>query len=102
MCFYYKTKYFASFIVLNLENPVENYSVKNRLTFYSLYLYSQALFVVNNIDLFNTNNEFHQYNTRTNKNLHLPSIHLMKYAKGPYVNTIKVYNHLPKNIKNLV
>jgi len=75
---------------------------KQIMTFYSLYLYSLALFVANNIDLFDTNNDFHQYNTRTNKNLHLPSIHLMKYAKGPYVNGIKVYNHLPKNIKNLV
>ena len=71
------------------------------MTFYSLYLYSLALFVANNKDLFDTNNIFHQYNTRTNKNLHLPSIHLMKYAKGPYVNGIKVFNHLPENIKNL-
>jgi hypothetical protein len=33
--------------------------------------------------------------------LHLPSIHLMKYAKGPYVNGIKVFNHLLQTIKNL-
>ena len=33
--------------------------------------------------------------------LHLPSIHLMKYAKGPYVNSIKVFNHLPHTIKTL-
>ena len=71
------------------------------MTFYSLYLYSLALFVANNKDLFDTNNNFHQYNTRTNKNFHFPSIHLMKYAKGPYVNGIKVFNHLPENIKNL-
>ena len=38
---------------------------------------------------------------RTNRNLHLPSIHLTKYAKSPYVNGIKVFNHLPENIKNL-
>ena len=69
------------------------------------YLWRQAIeqaIVANNIDLFDTNNDFHQYNTRTNKNLHLPSIYLLKYAKHPYVNGIKVYNHLPKNIKNLV
>ena len=75
---------------------------ENRImTFYSLYLYSLALFVANNKDLFDTNNIFHQYNTRTNRNLHLPSIHLTKYAKSPYVNGIKVFNHLPENIKNL-
>jgi hypothetical protein len=62
------------------------------MTFYSLYLYSLALFVANNKGLFDPNNTFHQYDTRTNKNFHLPSIHLMKYAKGPYVNGIKVFN----------
>jgi hypothetical protein len=57
-------------------------------------LYSLTLFVANNKGLFDPNNSFHQYNTRTNKNLHLASIHLMKYAKGPYVNGIKVFNCL--------
>jgi hypothetical protein len=71
------------------------------MTFYSLYLYSLILFVANNKYLFDHNNAFHQYNTRTNKNLHLPSIHLMKYAKGPYVNGIKVFNHFPQTIKDL-
>jgi len=71
------------------------------MTFYSLYLYSLTLFVVKNKGFFDPNNTFHQYNTRTNKNLHLPSIHLRKYAKGPYVNGIKVFNHLPHNIKTL-
>jgi hypothetical protein len=26
---------------------------------------------------------------------------MMKYAKGPYVSGIKVFNHLPQTIKNL-
>jgi hypothetical protein len=71
------------------------------MTFHSLYLYSLTLFVANNKCLFDPNNAFHQYNTRANKNLNLPSIHLMKYAKCPYVNGIKVFNHLPQTIKNL-
>jgi hypothetical protein len=71
------------------------------MTFYSLYLYSLTLFVANNKRLFDPNNAFHQYNTRANKNLHLPSIHLMKYAKDPYVNGIKVFNCLPQTFKNL-
>jgi hypothetical protein len=60
------------------------------MTFYSLYLYSLTLFVANNKCLFDPNNAFHQYNTRANKSLHLPSIHLMKYTKGPYGNGISV------------
>jgi hypothetical protein len=59
------------------------------MTFYSLYLYSLTLFVAKNKCLFDPNNAFHRYNTRVNKNLHLPSIHPMKYAKGPYVNGMK-------------
>jgi hypothetical protein len=64
------------------------FSENQIMNFYSLYLYSLALFVANIKCLFDTNNIFHQHNTRTNKNLHLPSNHLMKYAKGPYVNGI--------------
>ena len=45
--------------------------------------------------------KFNHYYISANKNLHLPSIHLMKYAKGPYVNGIKVFNHLPQTIKDL-
>jgi hypothetical protein len=71
------------------------------MTFYSLYLYSLALFVANNKGLFDINNTFHQYNTRTNNNLHLPSTQLTMYANGPYINGIKVFNHLPQTIKNL-
>ena len=71
------------------------------MTFYSLYLYLLILFVANNKCLFDSNNAFHQYYTRAYKNLHFPSIRLMKYAKGPYVNGIKVFNHLPINIKKL-
>jgi hypothetical protein len=61
------------------------------MTFYSFYLHSLTLFVANNKCLFYPNDAFHQYNTRANKNLHLLSVHLMKYAKGPYVNGIKVF-----------
>jgi hypothetical protein len=39
--------------------------------------------------------------TRTNKILQLPSIRQMQYDKVPYVNGIKVFNHLPQTIKNL-
>jgi len=84
-----------------LSTYVKLFRDNHSMTFYSLYLYSFTLFVVNNKGLFDPNNTFHQYNTRTNKNLHLPSIHLLKDAKGPYVNGIKVFNHLPHTIQTL-
>jgi hypothetical protein len=36
---YYRRKLFESFIVLNLENPVENYSLKTRLWPFISYIY---------------------------------------------------------------
>ena len=39
------------------------------------------------------------YNTRNNNSLHLPLVHLTKFSKGPYITGIRVFNHLPQNLK---
>ncbi len=67
---------------------------------YSQYIYSLILVVLNNM-LFTLNNETHMYNTRNN-NLHPPLVHLTKFSKGLYITGIKVFNHLPQNLKTLV
>ena len=72
------------------------------MTLYSQYIYSLILVVVKNEMLFTLNNETHTYNTRNNNNLHLPLVHLPKFYKGPYITGIKVFNHLPQNLKTLV
>ena len=69
------------------------------MTLYSQYIYSLILVVVNNKMLFTLNNETHMYNTRNNNNLHLPLVHLTKLNKGPYITGIKVFNHLPRNLR---
>ena len=33
--------------------------------------------------------------------LHPPLTNLTKHKKGPYINGIKIYNHLPQHIKKL-
>ena len=71
------------------------------MTLYSQYIYSFILVVVNNKMLFTLNNETHMYNTRNN-NLHLPLVNLIKFSKGPYITGMKVFNHLPQNLKTLV
>jgi hypothetical protein len=71
-------------------------------TFYSQYIYSLVLFTLNNNDLFNTNSEVHDYNTRNNANLHPSTCNLTKYRNGPYMMGIKVFNHLPQTLKVLV
>ena len=71
------------------------------MTLHYQYIHSLILVVLNNKILFTLNNETHMYNTRNN-NLHLPLVHLTKFSKVPYITGIKVFNHLPQNLKTLV
>ena len=70
------------------------------MTLYSQYIYSLVLYTINNKQLFDTNNEIHNYKTRNN-NLHRPISNLSKFNKGAYLSGIKVFNHLPQYIKAL-
>ena len=72
------------------------------MTLYFQYIYCLILVVFNNRMLFTRNNETHLYNTRNNNNLYLPLVHLSKFSKGLYITGIKVFNHLPQNLKTLV
>jgi hypothetical protein len=56
----------------------------------SQYIFSLLLFVAENRDLYESNLEIHNINTR----LHTPTANLTTFQKG-----IKVFNHLPTNIK---
>jgi len=67
----------------------------------SQYILSVLLFVVKNKDLFTTNQEIHNINTRGNINLHPPVCNLNVFQKGVYFSGIKLFNHLPPNIKSL-
>ena len=71
------------------------------MTFYSLYIYSFILFVINNKHLFELNTDIHKYNTRNKNNLHLSNVNLTKVEKGPYIASIRALNHLPQTIKAL-
>jgi hypothetical protein len=72
------------------------------MTFYSQYIYALLLFMINNKNVFMTNNELHEYKTRIYNNLHLPVFNLVKFDKGAYITSIKVFNHLPLSVKILV
>ena len=65
----------------------------------SLYIYSLAMCVVNNIHLYQTNSEVHGIGTRYGPDLCLPLTNLTKYKNGGYYCSIKIFNQLPKNIK---
>jgi len=66
----------------------------------SQYILSTLMFVVKNNKLFTTNQEFHNINTRCNTNLHLPLCNLAIFQKGAYFTGMKLYNHLPSNLKS--
>ena len=67
----------------------------------SQYILSVLLFVVKNKDLFTTNQESHNINTRCNINLHPPICNLTLFQKGVQFSGIKLFNHLPPNIKSI-
>jgi hypothetical protein len=47
------------------------------------------------------NSKVHNYNTRTNNDLHLPTATLTRYQSGAYYLDVKIYNQLPAYIKNV-
>jgi hypothetical protein len=57
------------------------------------------LFTINHKHLFTINHEIHEYNTRHNNNLHPSLSKLTKFKNGPFIMSIKVFNHLPQFLK---
>jgi len=67
----------------------------------SKYVLSLLMFVVENKNLFLTNNENHNLETRQRNNLYRPQANLTIYQKGAYYLGIKIFNNLPLEIKNV-
>ena len=72
------------------------------MTLYSQYIFSLISFTVDNKHVFTSNNKIHKYSTRNNTNLHLPTVNLSKFYKGPYTSGTRAFNHLPRHLKLLV
>jgi hypothetical protein len=71
------------------------------LPFYSQYIFSPMLFVARNTHLYTTNQETHGVNTRHNTDFHFPTMRLTPFKGGVYFMGMKIFNHLPTNIKIL-
>jgi hypothetical protein len=71
------------------------------LPFYFQYIFSMLMFVVRNRGLFKTNSDVHNFNTRTNYDLHFTTVNLTLLQKGICYSGIKIYNHLPFSLKKL-
>ena len=72
------------------------------LPFYSQYIFSLLMYVVNNKHLFIQNCGIHNHNTRNANNLHMPTANITKYKKETYYMGSRIYNQLPNYIKGLV
>jgi hypothetical protein len=59
------------------------------------------MIVIQNKNLFMTNNENQNLDTRQRNNLYLPQANLTIYQEGAYYLGIKIFNNLPLDIKNI-
>jgi hypothetical protein len=80
------------------ESCCQLYKQLQILSLPSQYIFSLHIFVNKNRDLFQSNSEIHDINTRYSYNLHLPSTNLTLVQKGVLYSGSKIYNHLPLNI----
>ena len=71
------------------------------LTLSSQYIYSLLLFVIKHRDMFVSNSEIHDRNTRFNHDLHLPTTNLTLTQRGVFYSGSRIYNYLPSYIKCL-
>jgi len=67
----------------------------------SQYIFSLLLFVVNNRNYFTPNSIFYDSNTRHRNNLYLPQATLAMYQKEIYYSGLKVFNGLPRALKDI-
>jgi hypothetical protein len=65
----------------------------------SQYIFSLLLFVAENRDLYESNSEIHNINTRFSSELHTLTAKLTAFQKGPFYLGTKFFNHLPTSIK---
>jgi hypothetical protein len=70
------------------------------LTLHAQYIFSLIMFVVKHSEIFPPNSEIHELNTRNKQNLHFPATKLSLVQKGVLYSGIKIFNHLPADIKS--
>jgi hypothetical protein len=71
------------------------------LPFYSQYIFSLLIFVIDNTSLLKTNSELYDINTRNKNNFCLSQPRLLVYRNYVYYMGIKAFNHLPSYVKEL-
>jgi len=94
-------------IIRTIANKGKRYSCPNLYkqllipTLPSQYIFSLLIFVAIHRDLFLSNSEIHDVNTRFNYNLYLPTTNLTLVQKGVLYSGSTIYNYLSIHIKSL-
>jgi hypothetical protein len=70
------------------------------LTVYSQYIFSLMKFLLQNQEMFTSNSEVHNINTRNKSKLYKPISNITLYQKGVYSMAIRIFNKLPEYIAN--
>jgi len=83
------------------QNQEEEILSDSCLPLQSQYIFSVLLFVVNNKDLYTTNQEIHNITTISNINLHPPVWNLTVLQNRVYYPGTNLFNQLPLKIKCL-
>jgi hypothetical protein len=65
------------------------------------YIFSLMNFIVNYIELYQTNSAFHSVNTRNKNHLHRPTAYLSCFQKCAYYAGIKTFNSVPPSLKTV-
>ena len=63
-----------------------------------IYIYALMLFVVKNLNIYQTNSSVHGTNTRQQNKWHIPSVGLSSLQRVVYYLCVKIFNQLPQNI----
>jgi hypothetical protein len=80
----------------------EHFRDMNILPLRSQYIYSLMMFVIKNREIFNTNSDCYEIDTRQNMNIHMYQVNLAKYGNGVYHMAARIYNGLPNELKIIV
>jgi hypothetical protein len=77
----------------------EHFRDMNILPLSSQYIYSLMMFVIKSREIFDTNRDCYEIDTRQNMNIHVYQVKLAKYGNGVCHMAVRIYNGLSTKLK---
>lgn len=82
------------------ESCRDTFKTKKIMTVICIYIFKISCFMHRNLHEFKTNRDFHNYPTRSVREIHINSFNLSKYRKSPHCAGSYIYNKLPLEIRS--